>query len=633
LAKFRLVSNINEPVSAGSELILSLTERANLFIFSYSVLHKSLVSWTDNASKVLGVKDIAIAREANLFLRHAHSDDRFFLLNELESALKGEKEYRVNYRWIRPDNDQMRTLHCRASLVKHGSEEMFEGIIIDLSDELSSNLTGVSKADSGSTEALLDSFPDIMLSLDHEMRILKINEACKLSEFNFGDTNLQKEKLSPGMFFPGCFSDASQSDFFKRAIAEVIQGKKREYKASIKSESTTYDLKILPLASMQRTDGALLVFSKADERIELENKLLHAGKQAKSQLLADGVLENITNSLQALMAQAAALKHNSNEASLVEKSASDILETISKTSRMLNYFSDHVLESDGEDVVDLNVITMAAVNSLEGLFLDGLKISVSFGSLSSVRSRKALLQDAIETLIKEARQSTPGAESLVIKTSEVSMGDGEIEKLRAGDYGKLTIASSSSEIGEQTSDGRLKLTDSFEELRKLNGVIVQDSAPGMGTTISVYLPIQAQHVKKNQRPTVIMKPEVLILDDDAIVSSSIQDVLLKGKIYSITAQDVRAACNMLRTKNSIRLVLLDAVMPGVAPATVLKTLMAIKPELQFIAITGADPSKTLSLVDAGALEVLRKPVKPEVLQMTVQKALQAQTELPMVENL
>ena len=135
----------------GGGIIESLTDRSHLFIFAYSPQHRALISWSKNAEEVLGVKDISIARDGNLFLRHVHPDDRFLLMTDLENALKGKESYRATYRWIRPDNNELRWLHCRAQLVRRETEEVFEGIMIDLSHEFTGSVAKVAGADSVAT--------------------------------------------------------------------------------------------------------------------------------------------------------------------------------------------------------------------------------------------------------------------------------------------------------------------------------------------------------------------------------------------------------------------------------------------------------------------------------------------------
>ena len=130
------------PESSEKPLVDLLAISSEFFIFSYSAALKSLVTWSDNARVVLGVDDRRIARDGNLFLRHVHQDDRFQLQNDLENALAGKFSFRATYRWIRPDNNEQRWLHCRAALKRANHSELLEGIILDISDGRRSNRRG-----------------------------------------------------------------------------------------------------------------------------------------------------------------------------------------------------------------------------------------------------------------------------------------------------------------------------------------------------------------------------------------------------------------------------------------------------------------------------------------------------------
>ncbi|MCB0340009.1 MAG: PAS domain-containing protein, partial [Bdellovibrionales bacterium] len=191
--------------SGQAGIVTTLSERAKLFIFAYSPTIRSLITWSDNALDILGVKDVDIARDGNLFLRHVHPDDRFLLMTDLETALKGEKDYRATYRWIRPDNNEVRWLHCRAGMVKRPEGNVFEGILLDLSEEFTGEVSRIAGPDS--VQTILSAFPALVFTVDRDKRLLRINRKKDEQQFNFGDTGFRFEQFRIGRPILSAFSD------------------------------------------------------------------------------------------------------------------------------------------------------------------------------------------------------------------------------------------------------------------------------------------------------------------------------------------------------------------------------------------------------------------------------------------
>ena len=120
---------------AGSSVDATLSH-TDIISFCYSPRIRSVINARGDVSRILGVREVAILRDANLFLRYVDPKDRFTIMTRLEAALQGEAPYRVTYRWIRPDTQETRHLLCRASLTVQNGEPLFEGIIADITDEL-----------------------------------------------------------------------------------------------------------------------------------------------------------------------------------------------------------------------------------------------------------------------------------------------------------------------------------------------------------------------------------------------------------------------------------------------------------------------------------------------------------------
>jgi len=107
------------------------------------------------------------------------------------------------------------------------------------------------------------------------------------------------------------------------------------------------------------------------------------------------------------------------------------------------------------------------------------------------------------------------------------------------------------------------------------------------------------------------RPEILVIDDDAIMRDLIVD-WLEGAGYAVhKAADCSAACSELERKPA--LVVSDMWMPGPCGVEAIRWMRGKHPGLQLIAISGhfgsGEGTTEQDAVRAGAARALAKPVK------------------------
>jgi len=651
--KIRHIGEADGIVWNGSALVATLADHAAFFIFSYSPTLRSLVSWSSNAEEILGVKDVAITREGNLFLRHVHPDDRFLLLTELEKALKGQAPYRATYRWIRPDNKEVRWLHCRASLVEQGGEKLFEGVMIDLSAELTGSISKLAGPDSIS--AILAAFPSLVFTLDRDLRLMRINRPKDLPIPNFGDPGFKSEQFRIGRPLLDCFSDESQRSHFRTIMNQILDGVLASYRTRIFHDNSVQNLEIVPLSQQGAVEGLLCLMSDISELVRLERQLADLQKAEGLRLLAAGVAHHFNNCLQSIIGQASLINSHPRDHQLVIQASQSIIEIVNKASdlsRQLYVFED--AQNGACTPIDVNLAVMSATSRIEDLFSAGFKVGVVFGNMSPVMARHSELVEAVEAVIRNAKEAIAESKreggGISIKTYQVTLGDFEVADLKAGAYAKISVCDSGAGMAEETKrrcfdpffttkarDPRtgvsltgsgLGLSKAFAIVRKFGGSMAVESQPGLGSTISIYLPVGASsrqaETSSADHGARIQRPDILIVDDDLLVLKTISAMLQDLGYSCVTAEDCAHAISLAKShKDTLQLVLLDAVMPGLDGVAVLNKLKKINQGLRIIGFSGASADQTKPLLEAGALQILRKPVDPRTLKEVVRQTLQA----------
>lgn len=114
--------------------------------------------------------------------------------------------------------------------------------------------------------------------------------------------------------------------------------------------------------------------------------------------------------------------------------------------------------------------------------------------------------------------------------------------------------------------------------------------------------------------------KVLVVDDDPVVGRSF-DRVLSGKGYAvITASTGQEALNKLETED-YDVVYTDIKMPGMSGLEMAEQVKAMRPWLPVVIVTGyGSPDNEARAEAAGVSGFLRKPLSPEMIEGSAQKA-------------
>lgn len=593
------------------------------------------MSWTDNLQEVLGVKPVAVNRDANLFLRYVHLEDRFSTLSAFEEALQGKTPYEVTYRWIRPDNNQIRWIHCRASLVQVEDQEYFEGCLLDLSSQLHSLSSEQSSPDF--IQTLVDGLPLSVITLDKDLRIVRVQQGLERSAFTFGDAQFARHKLASGHLFSDCFFNPDRKEHYQNLCLKILDGTLTRHVERHTLQSLSYELELLPIMSQEQICGILVCVRDVSSQVALEQRLALLERSDSVNQLAIGLVHNINNVLQSVLGQALAIRENSGSAELINNSSNAIIELTSKASRLTTQLFE--LQNNGEQAkspVDLNLAAMAAVNKIEDVFASGLKISVAFGNPPIIMAERPVLERLLEHLLRTIFESSKGQRNVTITTFQVALEKDQIPGLPKGSYAKLSLSDSLPESSEKSltlktvspSDPLHELFQPCKNLlAEIGGHFELKRHQDSGLQISLYFLVAENALNSMPRPELVTqgadKPNVMIIDDDLMVLDTVQRLLSNAGYNCLAAEDSQKALSLLRAhKDSIKVILLDALMPGMNGARLLRKLREVKADFQVIGFSGAPPEITRSLLEGGAVRILRKPVDPMTLKAAVAELLE-----------
>ncbi len=179
----------------------------------------------------------------------------------------------------------------------------------------------------------------------------------------------------------------------------------------------------------------------------------------------------------------------------------------------------------------------------------------------------------------------------------------------------------------------LGLSQVYGLAKQSGGGLHLASAPGRGTSITVFLPCaeapQAAAAPSQPAPSrAAGRARVLVVDDDAAVRAT-TGALLRDLGYAVVeAAGGPAALDRLRADPEIEVMLTDVVMPGMTGPEVARRAQMERPLLPVVFVSGyADPEALTG--DRGMGDLLRKPFRPAELAERIEAAL-AEAVVPAV---
>jgi len=177
----------------------------------------------------------------------------------------------------------------------------------------------------------------------------------------------------------------------------------------------------------------------------------------------------------------------------------------------------------------------------------------------------------------------------------------------------------------------------YSILRQIDGYIEVSSRPGEGTTFTVYLPLakagDAEDREASAFPAQGGTETILLAEDDESVRLLTSKVLTKFGYKVITATDGEDAIDKFRDhKDSIKLLLLDVVMPGRNGKDTLDEIRKIRPEMPGVFMSSYNSSALERMGFEAGTEFIKKPFAPLLLKRRVREMLNQELSRPGVAD-
>ena len=292
-----------------------------------------------------------------------------------------------------------------------------------------------------------------------------------------------------------------------------------------------------------------------------------------------------------------------------------------------------------EQLLEMRVLMQRAV---------GEAVEISFALASKLPScliDPAQLETAMLNLVINARDAMPEGGAIRVETLPVSLAAATSDLAR-GDYVRLSVTDTgtgmSAEVAErafepffttkETGKGSgLGLSMVYGFAKQSAGALRIDSAPGRGTTVSLYLPAlaRAKERTEQERPLGVVASgsgTVLLVEDNEDERSATAGVLSSLGYRVVVAAHGKRAIELLRRRGAVDLLLTDLVMPGgMSGVEVAREARRLRDGLPVLLMSGYSPPDLAQIGNELHCGFIHKPFRPAELGKAISDLLQGST--------
>ena len=347
-----------------------------------------------------------------------------------------------------------------------------------------------------------------------------------------------------------------------------------------------------------------------DRRL-LESQFQQAQKMEAMGRLAGGVAHDFNNVLTAILGYCDLVLNDLDEGDAHRKDVEEIraagLSAAALTRQLLAFSRKEIAVPT---LIDLNETVARVCPMIEQLIGEDVNVLLDLQpGISPVRADRTQIEQVLVNLCVNSRDAMPAGGTITIGTARIDFDEPDTRTqstIARGTYAALTVSDTGAGMSSDVLAHAFEPFYTTKEsgrgtglgLSTVHGIAVQngggvqvDSMPGVGTSITVYLPrVDGARIAAEEPvgPTAeeATSHTVLVVEDD----ESVRDLtrrLLRRKGYTVmVAANAEEAMRIVEETPSIDVMLTDVVMPGLSGPELTQQVLEKRPDLRVIFMSG-----------------------------------------------
>jgi signal transduction histidine kinase/CheY-like chemotaxis protein len=386
------------------------------------------------------------------------------------------------------------------------------------------------------------------------------------------------------------------------------------------------------------------------ERNRLEAELRQSQKLEAVGQLAGGVAHDFNNILAVIIGYSETALEQAAQESALRQNLHEIMKAADRgttlIAQLLAFSRKQVI---WPRVTDVNAALIQIDRILHRLINEDIYLTLLLGTETGcVKVDPGQIEQVVINLVVNARDAMPGGGELRIETfstfltteaEQHGVAPGEYVVVQVSDTGTGMSAETQARIFEpffttkESGQGTgLGLATCYGIAKQSGGFIAVDSSLGKGSSFRVYFPKVEEEAEAAPAPDATDElprgdESLLVVEDDEALRHLTVDALTGLGYHVVEAGDGEQAQRLLIEDRDglIRLVLTDIGIPRLDGASLARWIMAEKPDVKVLLVSGYATDRRLNLEELGAdYRFLPKPFTRKQLAVSVRKALDHQ---------
>jgi PAS domain S-box-containing protein len=394
-----------------------------------------------------------------------------------------------------------------------------------------------------------------------------------------------------------------------------------------------------------------LIAEDITDRRQLEEQLRQAQKMDAVGRLAGGVAHDFNNLLMVIHGYTEVLLEQLEKGSAMHQKVESIQQAADRaatlTRQLLAFSRKQFLELK---VVDVNSVIEDMERLLRPLIGENIELVTRLSTEAGhTRADAGQLEQVIMNLVVNAKDAMPEGGKLTVQSRDVTVRQEfhEPRFIQPGRYAVISVSDTGHGMDKETQSrifepffttkekGKgtgLGLSTVYGIVKQSNGYVFAESEPGAGTTFFVYLP-RVEESAEESSPAKSPQNEaggcetVLLVEDEESVRELVRLTLTARGYKVLEAENGECGLRIAEDfKEHIDILITDVVMPGMGGRELAKKLLALRPGISVLYLSGYTED---TVVTQGALgpdtAFLQKPFTLQNLAKKVRDVLRSKS--------
>ncbi|MEW6428263.1 MAG: response regulator [Thermodesulfobacteriota bacterium] len=383
------------------------------------------------------------------------------------------------------------------------------------------------------------------------------------------------------------------------------------------------------------------------ERRRLEEQYRQSQKMEAIGTLASGIAHDLNNMLTPILGYSEICLQQHCDDPALHKSLLIIHQSASKAADLIRQILTFCRKQPlCSQKVDLNRLIERFMKILRRLIREDIVLEFDLApDCWGIKADVSQVEQILLNLVINARDAVAADGRIVISTRNQSVGDEEIKDIDfrgiSGDFVVLAVRDNGTGMDQETASmifnpffttkevGKgtgLGLSTVYGVVNQHQGHLRLETAPGQGTTFSIYFPRCLEEgtepLADENRELPTGRETVLIAEDDAVLRQMGSSILNTLGYHVLEAEDGRAALKLFEAGGGeVDLLLTDLVMPGLGGEELAARCRASHPGLAIIFMSGYPYDPAAHPHGGGCSSFLAKPFTASGLAIKVRQVL------------